>query len=271
MFTAMSHFISRVGAKRPAVMSDLTAIGPPRAPVAPRIQDYYIRVSERAVPQIRQTAGITQFDLIEIIANGHYRSLRERAVGSAGAWSITADACAALADVARDLHLLVFDPEREAFVVAYAKADPQAERMTITRVVTAQHYQQSRWQLLSFDLCQDLCAQSISSPQHRARILAEALGDRHPDNLPIIFLLQNDKRAVWVEMIGRDGQQRRIGLLPFEFKKMAARILPTRDDFWSWVQSTRDDEDSPIVRSSVAGLRFVAYNDPYEQVVPVLA
>jgi len=271
MFRTFSNFVSRLRAPHPAIMSASITPALQSVSASARIEDYYIRVSERAVPQIRQAAGITQFDLVELILNGHYRSLRERAIGSTGAWFSTSDARAALADTARDLHLLVFDPEREALVVAYAKADPQAERLTITRVVTARHYEHARWQLLPADVCQDLCAQSVRSPMQCERILRAALGDRNPDSLPIIFCIQNDKRAVWVEVIDRDGRERRMGILPFEFKKMAAAALPHLDAFWVWMQSTRNEDDAPIDRSDILAVRFVAHNDPYEKTVTTAA
>lgn len=270
MFRTFSNIVSRFRTPHPVIM--LASVSPPpqTTPAAARIEDYYIRVSERAVPQIRQAAGITQFDLVELILNGHYRSLRERAIGSTGAWMSTPEARAAMTDTARDVHLLVFDPEREALIVAYAKADPRADRLTITRVVTAQHYEQSRWQLIPIEVCRDLCAQSIPTPQQRDRILAAALGDRNPDHLPIIFSLQNDKRAVWVEMIMRDGSERRIGILPFALKKMAPTALIHLDAFWDWAQSTRDAGDSPVERDAVAAVRYVAYNDPFEKTIDML-
>ena len=48
-------------------------------------------------------------------------------MGDAGAWAHAPGARAALSTVSRDLHLLVFDPEREVFLVVYAKADPQTQ------------------------------------------------------------------------------------------------------------------------------------------------
>ena len=226
MFTAISGLVSRFRVPQSAAMPVQIPSAPQPATAVARIEDFYIRVSEHVAPHLRQAAGITRFDLVELIANGHYRVLRERAIGSSGAWAVTSEARAALSGVARDLHLLVFDPEREALFVAYAKADPQAERLTVTRVLSARDYERSRWQLLSIDVCHNLCAQSIAAPQERERILTAALGDRDPDRLPIFFRLQNAQRAVWVEAIGRDGRERRLGILPFRFKTTPAGDLP---------------------------------------------
>ncbi|OIQ78522.1 hypothetical protein GALL_397720 [mine drainage metagenome] len=135
---------------------------------------------------------------------------------SGGAWATTPESRAALATVPRDLHLLVFDPEREAFFIVYAKADPLAARLTVTWVVGARDYERSHWHLLPVALYRELCAQSIASARERERILATALGERDPRALPIVFALENSKRAVWVEITLRDGREKRLGVLPHQ-------------------------------------------------------
>jgi hypothetical protein len=253
-------------------MSATAAMDDPPAPSAPTdIRDYFIRISARAVPDLRRVAGIDASDLLALIQNGHWRSLRERSTNSSGAWAVTEQVRVDLAQTARDLHLLVFDPEREGLFVAYAKVDPRAERLTILRVVTAQQYEQMRWQLLPIDVCRALCASTVSCAQRLDRILRDALGDRDPMRMPILLSLQNDKRPVWVECIEHDRTERRMGILPFDLKKLAPEQLTDLQPFWDWMRSTRDNEDALVDRSHLAAVRLVAYNDPFEIVVPVAA
>lgn len=258
MFRPLTHLLARRVSPGPA----------PSAPVLPpsepaRFRFDRIEVRDRAVPQLRRAAGITRFDLIELLAGGHFRSLRERAVGSTGAWANTAEARAALATVSRDLHLLVFDPEREAFVVAYAKADPQARRLTVTGVVAARQYEHAHWHLLPMALYRDLCAQSIADADRRERLLASALGERDLHQLPILFALETSKRAVWVELTRRDGGEKRIGLLPFALKQQRAADLPGLAPFWDWVQTQRAGKP-PIDPASIAAVRLLGHRDPYD-------
>lgn len=263
MFRTLTHLLTRRHPPCPA----------PSAPLPPqtespllRFDTYAIQVSDRAVPQLRRTAGITRFDLIELLTGGHFRSLRERAVGDSGAWAHTPQARAALSRISRDLHLLVFDPEREAFFIAYARADPLAARLTVTGVMCARQYEQAHWHLLPAALVQDLCAQSIACVDRRERILAAALGERDPQRLPIVFALQNGKRAVWVEITLRDGREKRIGVLPFALKQRCAAELPSLQAFWDWVQSTREGK-APIDRDGVAAVRLLGQRDPLDTLV----
>ena len=236
---------------------------PPSLAQSTRFDAYTIQVSAHAVPQLRRAAGITRFDLIELLAGGHYRSLRERPIGAGGAWACTPEARAALAGVARDLHLLVFDPEREVFVVAYAKADPQAARLTVTWVVDARVYETARFKLLPLELYRALCAQAIASVAEQDRILVSALGARELDRLPLIYALQDGKRDVWVEITLDDGREKRLGLLPFALKQERASDLPQLGAFWDWVQSTRVGK-APIAPDHVTAVRLLGWRDPYD-------
>lgn len=222
-----------------------------------------LHVSAAAVPALRRAAGITRLDLIELLTNGHFRSLRERALFTGGPWACTPEARAALAGVARDLRLLVFDPEREAFVVAYAKADPQAARLTVTWVVSARVYETARFRLLPLELYRALCAQAIASAAEQERIVASALGERELDRLPLIYSLQDSKRDVWVEITLDDGREKRIGVLPFALKQQRASDLPQRGVFWDWVQSTRAGK-APIEPDHVIAVRLLGWRDPYD-------
>lgn len=233
----------------------------PPSPAKPSRFDA-IRISTHAVPALRRAAGFTRFDLIELFANGHYRCLRARAIGSCGPWACTPEARAALAGVARELHLLVFDPEREAFFVAYAKADAQA-RLTVTGVVLARQYEHARWRLLPLQLYRALCAQAFADPVQQERILAAALGERDLDRLPLIYSLQDSKRDVWVEITLDDGREKRLGLLPFALKQERASDLPQLGAFWDWVQSTRVGK-APIAPDHVTALRLLGWRDPYD-------
>lgn len=235
---------------------------PPSLARSPRFDACAIQVSAHAVPQLRRVAGITQFDLIELLAGGHYRSLRERALSSSGAWARTPEACAALAGMARDLHLLVFDPEREAFCIAYAQADPGVRRLTVTGVVSAPDYEHAHRHLLPMALYRDLCA-SIPELERRERILATALGARDLEQLPLVFALENSKRDVWVEITLDDGREKRLGLLPFALKQERASDLPQLGAFWDWVQSTRVGK-APIAPDHVTAVRLLGWRDPYD-------
>lgn len=260
MFRTLAHRLARRRSPTPALS---TSVAPQSEPASPRLVADLIRVSGPAVPQLRRAAGITRFDLIELLASGHFRSLRERATSSTGAWAHSPEARAALTTVPRDLHLLVFDPEREAFVVAYAKTDPQARRLTVTRVVPARQYEQAHWHLLPIALYRELCASAIAGADRRERILATALGERDPNQLPILFALETSKRTVWVEIALRDGREKRIGLLPFALKQRRASDLPNQQAFWDWVQTQREGK-APIDPASVAAVRLLGYRDPYD-------
>jgi hypothetical protein len=236
---------------------------PQSAPTPPGFEAYRIQVSEPALPQLRQAAGLGRGDLVELLANGHFRSLRERAIGDSGAWAHTPVARAALSAVARDLHLLVFDPEREVFLMVYAKVDPQAARLTITGVVPARQYEQAQWHLLPIALYRALCAQSIASTERCEGILAATLGERDPRLLPLVFALENSKRAVWVELRLRDGREKRLGVLPFGLKQQRAEDLPELTAFWDWVHARREGK-TPIPRADVAGVRLLGHRDPFD-------
>lgn len=264
MFHVFSTLMTRLRTQ-PSVMPS-TSHEPPPASAVPRINDFYIRVRDLAVPQLRDAAGITSGDLAELIANGRYTTLRERAIGSNGPWAQSTEGISALAGVCRDLHLLVFDPEREAFIVVFAKADPEGERLTITRVTTAQHYETTRWHLLPIETYRQACATSVSDPLVRDRLLASLPG-RDLDTLPVLFSLQNDKRMVWAELVMRDGRQRRLGLLPFDLRKLRATDLPSLDGFWDWAQSTPTAAESPIALEAVAAIRLIGQRDPYDVTV----
>ena len=227
---------------------------------------YRIRLSDPATFQLRQAAGLGRGDLVELLVNGHFRSLRERAIGDSGAWANTPAARAMLCSVARDLHLLVFDPEREVFLVVYAKADPQAARLTVTGVVSARQYEQAQWHLLPMTLYRELCAQSIASSERCERILAAELGERDPRLQPIVFALENSKRAVWVELKLRDGREKRIGVLPFALKRQRAEDLPRLTAFWDWVQSRRAGK-TLIDPADVASIRLVGNRDPFDRLI----
>ncbi|OIQ76505.1 hypothetical protein GALL_418140 [mine drainage metagenome] len=239
---------------------------PQSAPTLPGFSSYHIHLSDPAALQLLQAAGIGRGDLVELLVNGHFRSVRERALGDSGAWAHTPQARAALSTVSRDLHLLVFDPEREVFLIAYAKADPQAARLTVTGVVPALQYEQAQWHLLPIALYRALCAQSIVSTERCECILAAALGERDPRLLPIVFALENSKRAVWVEIKLRDGREKRLGVLPFGLKQQRAADLPELAAFWDWVQSRREGK-TPIHRSDVASLRLLGHRDPFDILV----
>jgi hypothetical protein len=244
---------------------------PPANTSASRIDAYFIHIGDRIAPQLRQAAGITTGDLVELIANGRYCILCERAIGSHGAWATSADARAALAQTPRDIRLLVFDPERLAFFVVFATVDPDRERFTVTRVTTARHYEEVRWTLLPPDRYRCACAQSIAAPQERDRLVAAAIGERDPEALPILFALEDDKRLVWVELVMRDGHQKRLGILPFAFKKLRAADLPALDAFWTWMQTTPPAHDTPIDRDAVAAIRLVGQRDPYDVTLTLAA
>jgi hypothetical protein len=244
--------------------SPAATLAPPANTSSSRIDAYSIHVGDRIATQLRRAAGITVGDLVELIANGRYGTICERAVGSRLAWATTSDARVALAQTPRDLRLLVFDPERIAFFVVFAAVDPDRERFTVTRVTTARHYEEVRWKLLPPDLYRCACAKSIASLQERDRIVAAAIGERALDALPILFALEDDKRLVWVELVMRDGHQKRLGILPFEFKKQRATDLPSLDGFWTWMQTTPPAHDSPITRDAVAAIRLVGQRDPYD-------
>jgi hypothetical protein len=244
---------------------------PPANTSASRIDAYSIHVGDRIAPQLRQAAGITVGDLMELIANGRYCILCERAIGSHGAWATTTDARAPLAQTPRDLRLLVFDPERMAFFVVFARVDPDRERFTVSRVTTARHFEAVRWTLLPPDRYRCACTKSIASPQECDRLVAEAIGERALDALPILFALQDDKRLVWVELVMRDGHQKRLGILPFAFKKLRAADLPALDGFWTWMQTTPPAHDTPIDRDAVAAIRLVGQRDPYDVTLTLAA
>jgi hypothetical protein len=218
------------------------------------------------VLQLRQAAGIGRGDLVELLVNEHFRSLRERAIGDSGAWAHTPAARAMLATVSRDLHLLAFDPEREAFLMVYAKADPQAARLTVTGVVPAHQYEQAQWHLLPITLYRELCAQSVASSERCEGILAAALGERDARLLPIVFALENSKRAVWVELKLRDGREKRLGALPFALKQQRAEDLPSLTAFWDWVQSRREGK-TLIDPADVASIRLVGNRDPFDRLI----
>ncbi len=240
---------------------------PPQAASSPlSFSAWRIRLSNSAVPQLRQAAGLGRGDLVELLVNGHFRSLRERAIGDSGAWAHTPAARALLCSVARDLHLLVFDPEREVFLMVYAKVDPQAARLTITGVVPARQYEQAQWHLLPVALYRELCAQSIASSERCERILAAELGERDPNLQPIVFALENSKRAVWVEIKLRDGREKRVGVLPFALKQHRAEDLPRLTAFWDWVQSRREGK-TLIDPADVASIRLVGNRDPFDTLV----
>lgn len=257
---ALGSLLTRRHLPCPAVS---TPVATPSTHTPPDFSAYRILLSDPAVPQLRQAAGIGRGDLVELLVNGHFRSLRERAMGDAGAWAHAPGARAALSTVSRDLHLLVFDPEREVFLVVYAKADPQAARLTVTGVVPARQYEQAQWHLLPIALYRDLCAQSIASSDRCERILASALGERDPRLMPIVFALENSKRAVWVEIRLRDGREKRLGVLTFALKQQRAEDLPELAAFWDWVQSRREGK-TPIHRADVAGVRLLGHRDPFD-------
>ena len=263
MFRPLTQLLARRQAPCPAPSAPVPSQS---EPTPARFDACAIQVGAHAVPQLRRVAGITRLDLIELLAGGHCRSLRERAIGAGGAWATTPASRAALATVPRELHLLVFDPEREAFFIAYAKADALPARLTVTGVVGARDYEQSHWHLLPLALYRELCAQAIASAQERARILATALGERDPRALPIVFALENSKRAVWVEITLRDGREKRLGVLPFALKLQRAADLPGLAAFWDWVQSTREGK-APIDRESVAVVRLLGHRDPFDALI----
>jgi len=236
----------------------------PAKPALPDLNTFALRATGRVPAQLRQAAGITVGNLAELIANGHYGVIGERMIGSCGAWATSAHARAALAQTARDVRLLVFDPERQAFLVVFAAVDPDRERLTVTRVTTARHFEAVRWKLLPPDLYRCACARSIGSLQERDHIVAAVMGERDLNALPILFALQDDKRMVWVELVMRDGHQKRLGILPFEFKKQRAADLPALDTFWTWMQTTPPAHDTPIARDAVAAIRLIGQRDPYD-------
>ena len=263
MFRILTNLLTNLLARRQAPCPAPSAPVPPSEPTPTRFDACAIQVGAHAVPQLRRVAGITQFDLTCLLAGGHCRSLRERAIGSTGIWATTPASRAALALVPRELHLLVFDPEREAFFIAYAKLDARATRLTVTGVVGARDYERSHWHLLPLALYRELCAQAIASAQERARILRAALGEREPRALPIVFALENSKRTVWVEITLRDGREKRLGVLPFALKQQRAADLPQLAAFWDWVQSRREGK-APIGRENVAAVRLLGQRDPFD-------
>ncbi len=260
MFRTLTNLLARRQAPCPAPSA---SVPPQSEPTPTRFDACAIQVSAHAVPQLRRVAGITRFDLTRLLAGGHCRSLRERAIGAGGTWATTPASRAALTTAPRELHLLVFDPEREAFFIAYAKADARASRLTITGVVGARDYEQAHWHLLPLAPYRELCAQAVASAQERTRILEAALGERDPRALPIVFALQSSKRTVWVEVRLRDGREKRLGVLPFALKQQRIADLPQLAAFWDWVQSRREGK-TPIDRESVAAVRLLGQRDPLD-------